>query len=67
MRGEGGVLVKGELFVYQSFIPGVSAGDKITVRHWTFSEHLRHLSEQKSICSAKLSKQRMRTHMNATA
>ena len=36
--------------------------DEITVGHWTFSKHLWHLSEQKSICSAKLSERRMRTH-----
>ena len=29
--------------------------DEITVGHRTFSEHLWHLSEQKLICSAKLS------------
>ena len=31
------------------------AEDEITVGHRTFSEHLWHLSEQKLICSAKLS------------
>ena len=37
------------------------AEDEITVGHRTFSEHLWHLSEQKLICSAKLSERRMRT------
>ena len=39
----------------------ISSEPEITVRHRTFSEHLWHLSEQKSICSAKLSEHRMHT------
>ena len=42
-------LVDGRCKVY------LRSEDEITVGHRTFSEHLWHLSEQKSICSAKLS------------
>ena len=59
-------------YLHSSFVPSIislwnnlpeSAEDEITVGHRTFSEHLWHLSEQKSICSAKLSERRMRTRV----
>ena len=37
------------------------SGDEITVRHQTFSEHLWHLSEQKSICSVEVSERHLVT------
>ena len=55
------LIVERPLFqVYMSVVHYIS-GDEITVGHRTFSEHLWHLSEQKSICSVEVSEQHLVT------
>ena len=54
--GKSGITQSVGSYLHQA--PGLEciphAVDEITVRHQTFSDHLWHLSEQKSICSANL-------------
>ena len=40
MRGDGGVTLKGELLMYQSFIPGVKCSMALTNLRRSFKLHL---------------------------
>ena len=50
---------------YHGKVLDVYTEPEITVRHWTSSERLLHLSEQKSICSVKLSEHSTRSQLPA--